>query len=237
MHFEGRGLTTRLAGDVRVRGDPGRNLVASGQIRTAGGTYDAYGQKLDIERGVLTFQGPLDNPQLNVLAVREGLPVVAGVEILGNVGRPNVRLYSRPEVPDHEKLAWLVLGRGPADATEGDAATLFAAANALLGMNRENRRLVRQLGFDEVSIGRGGSSALGAMPQSSVAGRTGSTVGAEVLTVGKRLTKDLYVSYRQGLADAQATVRFAYQFSRKLQILLTAGDKPGVDAVYRFTFE
>ncbi|QJR13028.1 Translocation and assembly module subunit TamB [Usitatibacter rugosus] len=236
VYFEGRGLSTRLAGELRVRGDPGRTLVASGQIRTVRGNYDAYGQKLTIERGVLTFQGPLDNPQLNVLAVRDGLPVVAGVEVLGTVGRPQVRLYSRPEVPDSEKLSWLVLGRGPADAGEGDAATLFAAANALLGANSGNRKLVRQLGFDEVSIGRNTTGALGAMPQSSIAGKTGSTSGSEMLTVGKRLTKDLYVSYQQGLADAQASVKFAYTVSRRLQLLLTAGDKPGLDAVYRFTF-
>jgi translocation and assembly module TamB len=237
LHFAGRGLATRLGGELRVRGDPDRTLVASGQIRTVGGTYDAYGQKLAIERGVLAFQGPLDNPQLNVLAVREGLPVVAGVEILGSVGRPQVRLFSRPDVPDPEKLTWLVLGRGPGEASEGDTATLFAAANALLGANVENRKLFRQLGFDDVGFGRGGQSALGAMPQSSVAGRTGSTSGAEVFTVGKRLSRNLYVSYQHGLADAQATVRFAYTVSRRLQLLLIAGDKPGVDAVYRFTFE
>ncbi|APV49343.1 hypothetical protein BWI17_06420 [Betaproteobacteria bacterium GR16-43] len=236
VYFEGRGLSTRLGGELRVRGDPGRNLVASGQIRTLRGSYDAYGQKLTIERGVLTFQGPVDNPQLNVLAVRDGLPVVAGVEILGSVGRPQVRLYSRPDVPDSEKLAWLVLGRGPSEAGEGDAATLFAAANALLGANSGNRKLVRQLGFDDVSIGRSNTGALGAMPQSSIAGKTGSTSGSETLTVGKRLSKDLYVSYQQGLADAQASVKFAYQISRRLQLILIAGDKPGLDAVYRFTF-
>ena len=236
LFFSGRGLSTRLTGDVRLRGEPGRTLAATGSIRTDGGTYDAYGQKLAIERGVLAFQGPIENPQLNVLAVRPGeLPVVAGVEVIGTVARPQVRLYSRPDVPDSEKLAWLVLGRGPAEASEGDAATLFAAAHALLGVGSENRKLVRQLGFDELSIGRTGVSALG-MPQSSIAGRTGATVGSETLTVGKRLSKDLYVSYQQGLADAQSSVRFAYQVTRRLQLLLTAGDKPGVDAVYRFTF-
>ena len=88
LYFSGRGLATRLAGEVRLRGEPGRSLLATGSIRTDGGTYDAYGQKLAIERGVLNFQGPLDNPGLNVLAVRPGLPVIAGVEILGYVGAP-----------------------------------------------------------------------------------------------------------------------------------------------------
>ncbi len=238
LYFAGRGLATRLAGDLRLRGEPGRNLVATGSIRTEGGTYDAYGQKLSIERGVLNFQGALDNPALNVLAVRGGLPVVAGVEILGSVARPRVRLYSAPEVPDHEKLSWLVLGRGPSQASEGDVATLIAAANALLGTNRENRRVLRNFGVDEIRVGRGDSgSALGALPQNTVAGRTGSTSGAEALTLGKRLTKDIYVSYQQSLADAEATLRFTYQVTQKFHLLLIAGSKPGMDAVYRFTFD
>jgi translocation and assembly module TamB len=57
-----------------------------------------------------------------------------------------------------------------------------------------------------------------------------------VFTVGKRLTKDLYVSYQQGLADAESTLRFTYQVTERLQFLLRAGDRPGVDAIYRFTF-
>lgn len=238
LWFVGRGLSTRLTGDVRLRGEPGRTLAATGSIRTEGGTYDAYGQKLAIERGVLSFLGTMENPGLNVLAVRVGdLPVTAGVEILGTVARPDVRLYSRPDVPDHEKLSWLVLGRGPAGASEKDTATLAAAASALLGASMGNRRLLRNLGFDEVGITRGSSgNLLGTMPQSTVAGRTGTTSSTDVFTVGKRLSKDLYVSYQQGLAEAQATLRFTYQVSQRLQLLLRAGDRPGVDAIYRFTF-
>ena len=74
------------------------------------------------------------------------------------------------------------------------------------------------------------------MPQSTVAGRTGTTSSSDVFTVGKRLSKDLYVSYQQGLAEAQSQLRFTYQVTEKLQFLLRAGDRPGVDAIYRFTF-
>ena len=236
LYFAGRGLFTRLVGDLRLRGEPGRSLAATGSIRTDGGTYDAYGQKLAIERGVLSFQGTLENPGLNVLAVRaQDLPVTAGVEILGTVSRPDVRLYSRPDVPDHEKLSWLVLGRGPADASEKDTATLAAAAGALLGATN-NRRILRSFGLDDFGISRQNAGTLGALPQSTVAGRTSSTSGTDVFTVGKRLTQDIYVSYQQGLADAQASLRFTYQVSRKLQFLLRAGDRPGVDAIYHFTF-
>jgi len=82
-----------------------------------GGTYEAYGRTLALERGALNFQGAVDNPGINVLALRKGLPVEAGVEVLGTVARPKVRLYSSPDVPEGEKLAWLVLGRGRGDVS------------------------------------------------------------------------------------------------------------------------
>ena len=56
------------------------------------------------------------------------------------------------------------------------------------------------------------------------------------MTVGKRLTDDIHVSYRQGLADAEGSLRVAWQFSRSLQFILRAGYLDGIDAVYRFSF-
>ncbi|MBK6981848.1 MAG: translocation/assembly module TamB domain-containing protein [Betaproteobacteria bacterium] len=126
LHFRGRGLDTRLAGSLRLVGDVGANLRTTGTIRAVGGTYDAYGRTLAIERGALNFQGAVDNPGLNVLALRKGLPVEAGVEVLGTVARPKVRLFSAPEVPEPEKLAWLVLGRGQGEVSAGTPRSLWA---------------------------------------------------------------------------------------------------------------
>lgn len=236
VYFQGRGLDTRLAGNLRLAGDTSA-LRATGAIRTVDGTYDGYGQKLVIERGTLTFAGPLDNPTLSVLALRKGLPVEAGVEVYGTATRPRVRLVSRPEVPEPEKLSWLVLGRGPAEANQADASTLMAAARAMLGTGAPGGDLVKRFGFDEVRIGRPDSaSALGALPQSTVAGKTGSASAADVVTVGKRLTRDIHVIYEQGLADAEGALRVSWQITRQFQLLLRAGYQPGLDAVYRWTF-
>ena len=238
LYFRGRGLATRLAGSLRLVGDVGANLRTTGTIRAVGGTYDAYGQKLAIERGAINFQGPVDNPGLNVLALRKGLAVEAGVEVLGTVARPKVRLYSSPDVPEPEKLAWLVLGRGQGEVSAGDASTLIAAANALLGSDAlPTSRLLGGLGIDDVSLGRDDSGTLGTLPKSTVAGRTGTASAVEVVTVGKRLTDDIYVSYRRGLADAEGSLRVAWQLTRSLQLILRAGYLPGIDAVYRFSFD
>jgi len=236
LWFVGRGLDTRLAGDLRVTGEVGSTLRATGSIRTMAGTYEGYGQKLSIERGVLTFAGPLENPKLNVLALRKGLPVEAGVEITGSTARPRVRLVSTPDVPEPEKLSWLVLGRGAADASPGDMSVLAAAAGALLGGNNPGSDISKKIGIDEVRIGRP-DTVLGVLPQSTVAGRTGQPAAADVVTVGKRLNRNLHLSYEQGLASAEGAIKLAYRVSRQFEILARGGYLPGVDAVYRWTFK
>jgi translocation and assembly module TamB len=75
FYVKGRGLSTRLAGKLALtssahtKGQPRLN----GTVSTVRGTYLAYGQRLDIEEGELRFNGPFDNPSLNVLALRSKL--------------------------------------------------------------------------------------------------------------------------------------------------------------------
>jgi translocation and assembly module TamB len=149
-----------------------------------------------------------------------------------------VRLVSRPDVPEPEKLSWLVLGRGASDASPGDMSVLVAAAQALLGGNNPGSDLGMRLGLDEVRIGRADtSSVLGVLPQSTVAGRTGTAAAAEVVTVGKRLNRNLQLSYEQGLADAEGALKITWRISQRFQVLVRAGFLPGIDAVYRWTFK
>jgi translocation and assembly module TamB len=237
LFLQGRGLDTRLAGEVHLTGTPGAGLRASGSIRAIDGTYDGYGQKLTIERGVLTFNGPIDNPQLNVLALRKGLPVEAGVEVLGTTTRPRVRLVSSPDVPEPEKLSWLVLGRGGSDSSMGDSAVVLAAATAMLG-EAPGSQITRKLGFDDIRIGRSdANSVLGVLPQSTVAGRTSTASASEVVSVGRRINDRLHVSYEQGMSDAEGALRLTWQVTRQFQVLVRAGYLPGLDLVYRWTFK
>jgi Uncharacterized protein conserved in bacteria len=236
LYFEGRGLDTRLAGNLHVTGPP-TALKAEGSIRTVGGNYDGYGQKLSIERGAIAFNGPIDNPHLNVRAVRKGLPVEAGVEVTGTVVYPKVRLVSSPDVPDAEKLSWMVLGRGPSELGPGDASVLVSAAASMLGKGT-GAGFTEKLGLDEVKIGRADAqSVLGVLPQSTVAGRTGTASAAEVVSVGKRLTRNVHLTFEQGLSDAEGALKVTVDLSRQFQVLVRAGYLPGLDLVYRWTFD
>lgn len=242
FHFRGLGLEARLAGSVRLRAE-GRDLPrASGRIRTQGGRYEAFGQQLEIERGILTFQGLLDNPAIDALAMRRGLPVEAGVQIGGTVQRPVVRLVSDPDVPDVEKLSWLVLGHGPEQGGAGAAGLLLSAAGSLFG--NDSGGIVRQIkqgfGIDEFSVRQGeiGDSGGRQMTSRVVGGsfNTASGTGDQIVSVGRRLSRNVLLSYDQALGRAGSVVRLTVNLNRQVSLVARAGTDNALDMLYTITF-
>ena len=128
----GSGFDGKLGGSIAITGK-GADLRAIGTVSVREGIYKAYGQELTITRGNLTFSGPIDNPALDIVAVRKNLAVEAGVQISGTALVPQAKLVSTPDVPDTEKLSWLVLGHGLAAGSKADFGLLTTAASSLLG--------------------------------------------------------------------------------------------------------
>ncbi|MBR7793482.1 translocation/assembly module TamB domain-containing protein [Undibacterium sp. FT147W] len=240
--FVGRGLDTGLAGSLRMRSIDGSPLQATGTINTVRGVYEGYGQQLAIERGILNFQGPPANPGLNIRALRQGLAVEAGVEVVGSVAAPQVRLVSEPAVPDAEKLSWLVLGRGSDQLAGGDASLLMSAATAIFGGDGSRnipRDIVQGLGFDEFSIGAAGQNSSSHVPVQTVAGATGTSSSSgsdKVVSVGKRLMPGLVLSVERGLGDASGAIRLSWQLTRRITVIGRAGNESAVDVTYTFSF-
>ena len=138
LRVRGQGLDTGLRGELRLTAPQGR-LRVDGSVRTVGGTYRAYRQRLDIDRGVLTFNGPIENPQLDIEAIRPNLDVRVGVAVTGTVLVPRVRLFSEPEMSDADKLSWLLRGRASEGQGSGDTALLQARGDGAAGRRRAER--------------------------------------------------------------------------------------------------
>ena len=239
--FTGSGLDTSLAGTIRLRSNDGGPLQASGSIRTVGGVYEGYGQQLAIDRGILNFQGSPSNPGLNIRALRTGLEVEAGVEIVGTVSAPQVRLVSEPSVPDADKLSWLVLGRGSNQIAGNDASVLMSAAGAIFGGDGSRnipRDIVQGLGFDEFSVGAADIGGGSKLPGQTVAGATSvsSSSGDQVVSVGKRLKPGLVLSVERGLSDASGAVKLSWQLTRRISIIGRSGTDSSIDVYYTFSF-
>jgi translocation and assembly module TamB len=227
LTFVGEGLDARLAGRVHVTTDANGNVRASGTIRTVNGTYIAFGQRLTIDRGRVIFDGPPDNPALDVVALRKNLPVEAGIEITGTAKVPQVRITSNPPVPENEALAWLVTGQGLNTSGRIDYGALSAASAALLGAHGKplTAGVAQKLGLDEISLQ---TSSIGA------SGAQGTT--NQVVVFGKRISDRLSLGYEQGLSLASSAVRLEYALSRQVTLRAEAGTTSGVSIVYRRTF-
>jgi translocation and assembly module TamB len=224
FHLKGKGLDARLAGAVSVSAKSKAPTTASGSIRVAQGTYSAYGQRLVIDRGVLNFAGPLDNPGLDIVALRKKLAVEAGVAIRGTALAPQISLVSNPPVPDSEKLSWLVLGRGMEGANRTDLALLQTAAGALLARGESmtlQSRIANAAGLDEFSVGGSGSSGL----------------ESTVLTLGKRLSSRAYLTVEQGIGAATHLVKISYALTPRISVRAETGTDSAVDAFYTFSFK
>ena len=232
FQVRGSGLITLLEGSVELT-STSRSLAPrlTGTLRTAQGTYKAYGQQLDIEEGVLRFTGAYDNPSLDILAIRPNLTQRVGVQISGTAQLPVIRLYADPDLPDSEKLAWLLLGRSGANGG-AEAAMLQQAALALLGNKGGGLSggLADAFGLDEISL-RGGTTG-----ESSAAGSSGTATGATVL-LGKRLSRDFYVAYERSLAGTVGTLSIFYDLSRRFTLRAQTGEQSAVDLIFTLRYD
>jgi translocation and assembly module TamB len=226
FRVQGRGLNTRLAGSLKlVALGAGATPILTGELSTVRGSYKAYGQQLDIEEGAMRFTGAYDNPALDILAIRPNLAVRVGVQISGTALSPRVRLYADPELPEAEKLAWLVLGRSAANGG-AESAVLQQAALALLGGSGKGLTggLVGALGIDELSF-RGSAS------------NTDGTTTAATVTVGKRLSREFYVAFERSLAGTLGTVYIFYDLSKRFTLRAQSGDQSAVDLIFTLPYD
>lgn len=225
FYLRASGLEARLAGRLSVRDAPGQQLRVTGTIVAQDANFEAYGQRLTVERGIVNFQGPLYDPGLNILALRKGLSVEAGVEVTGTALRPVVRLVSTPVVPDAEKLSWIVLGRPP-NASGADTSLLLTAAGSILGGRSGGitGQIKQTLGVDELSLRQG--AAVNDNPLSS-----------QIVTVGKRLSARAFLSYEQGVTAVAGATKLTYTLTPRVNIVTQAGVDNAIDVFYIFSFD
>ncbi|WP_345782637.1 translocation/assembly module TamB domain-containing protein [Dyella lipolytica] len=206
-HLAGMGLDGHLSGVLTVNERPGRNTTGQGQI-AVNGTYKAYGQSLQIQQGLLLFAStPIDNPGLNIRAVRSLTPTATidegqqvGLQISGTAQRPILTVFSNPVMEQSDALSYLVTGK-PLSQVKGGEGNMVNAAAQALGSATGNllaKTVGGKLGIDDIGVSS--SDALG---------------GNSAFTVGKYLSPRLYLSYGVGLFEPGQVITLRYRLSRR----------------------
>ena len=216
LRVRGRGLDTGLRGELHIT-SPGGRLAVDGTVRAADGTYAAYGQKLSIDRGLISFNGPVGNPRLDIEATRPNLDVRVGVAVSGYATNPHVRLFSDPALSEIDMLSWLVMGRASDGLGRTDTALLQRAALALLageGGGLTNP-LTQALGLDEVSVRQSDGE-----------------VRQTVIALGKQLSQRWYVGYERGLNATTGSFQFVYRIAQRFTLRAQSGLDNSLDLVW-----
>lgn len=216
LRVKGRGLDTGLRGQLRVT-TPGGRLQVQGAVNTVEGTYAAYGQKLVIDRGIVAFSGPYDNPRLDILALRANTDTRVGVAITGNVLTPRVRLYSETDMSETDKLSWLVMGRASDGLGRTDTALLQRAAVALLSGEGEapTDQVLKSLGIDELSLRQSDGD-----------------VRETVISLGKQLSRRWYVGYERGVNATAGTWQLVYRIAQRFTLRAQSGLENSLDVIW-----
>lgn len=222
LRVKGRGLDTFLRGTLQIT-NPGRQLAAHGDIRTERGTYAAYGQKLEISRGLLDFNGPLEDPRLDILAVRPNLDVQVGVAVTGSALNPRVKLYSEPEMSDTDKLSWLVLGRAPEGLGRADTALLQRAAFALLAGEGEapTDAFLSSIGLSDFGVRQAGEGS----------------EQTTVVSLGKQLSRRWYVGYERSINAQAGTWQLIYRIAQRFTLRAQSGEDSALDLIWSWRWD
>lgn len=217
VQFEGFGLAGRLTGNIVIIDTPERLTNALGEIRIIGGRYQAYGQDLSIERGRLLFVGgPIDDPGIDVRAVRKVEDVTAGLNVRGPLRTPTVSIFSSPPMSDQNALAYLLLGRPVSQASANEGLQLYKAAASLGFKGGEilAKQLGDRFGVDDVRLESGGQ------------------YDEPTLLIGKYLSPRLYIGYGIGLINQINSVHLRYLLSKMWTLEANSGRVSGADLLY-----
>ncbi|WP_448126152.1 translocation/assembly module TamB domain-containing protein [Pseudomonas veronii] len=215
LNFSGFGLTAKVQGHVHI----GDNLDTRGELWLNDGRYRAYGQKLDVRRARLLFAGPLDQPYLDIEAIRKTGDVVAGIRLSGSAEQPTTQIFSEPAMSQEQALSYLVLGR-PLSTTGEDNNMLAQAALGLglMGSAGVTSDIAKDLGIQDFELDTQGSGT-----------------NTAVVASGK-ISEKLSLRYGVGVFEPASTIALRYLLSKKVYLEVASGVASSLDIFYKRDF-
>ncbi|SNS97190.1 translocation and assembly module TamB [Pseudomonas segetis] len=215
LKFSGFGLKAEIAGNVHI----GNDLDTRGVLNLNNGKFSAYGQKLQIRRARLLFAGPIDQPYLDVEAIRTVDDVVAGLRLSGNAAQPKSEVFSEPAMSQNQALSYLILGR-PIGQDSGDN-NLIGQAVVALGLKGSSPfagNLAQTMGIKDFELDSEGSGD-----------RT------SVVASGK-LSERLSLRYGVGVFEPVNTVALRYELTKRLYLEAASGLASSLDIFFKRDF-
>ena len=222
FRVQGRDLNVIVGGDLSLQQLSGRPLQVFGNLNIVGGEFRAYGQRLLVRQGRISFTGLPENPELNLRAER-AIPaddVRVGVMVSGTLEEPQVTLYSEPALSQTETLSYLVRGRGMDSGAGADGTAMaLSVGTGLVNQSGIVEELNRLPGLRNVEFGAEGSED-----------DTAATVSGYI---GERI----YLSYGVGLYEPINVLTVRLYLQARLWLEVVSRLESSVDLYYTFDID
>ena len=220
IFVSGMGLEAEWKTRMRITGTSTAPQVV-GKLEVVRGTYSFAGRRFDIDHGIVTFQGGLTNPALDIAAETTVEGVTATINIAGYAQAPQISFTSTPTLPQDEVLSRLLFGSSVTSLSPTQAIQLAAALNSLRGSGGGGLNPLGKLrtvaGIDRLRV-------LGA---DQSAGRGTS------LAAGKYISNNIYVEIVTDARGFTAT-QLEISLSKALSLLSQAGSFGGSNVSLRY---
>ncbi|MGC5703715.1 translocation/assembly module TamB [Pseudomonas sp. NFXW11] len=215
LGFSGFGLTANLQGHVHI----GDNMDTRGELWLNDGRYRAYGQRLSVRRARLLFAGPIDQPYLDIEAVRQTDNVIAGIRLSGSAEQPTTQIFSEPAMSQEQALSYLVLGRPLSSGSEDNNMLAQAALGlGLMGSSELTGGIAKNLGIQDFQLDTQGS------------GNNTSVVASGAIS------EKLSLRYGVGVFEPASTIALRYKLSKKVYLEAASGFASSLDIFYKRDF-
>jgi len=215
VSFTGQGLQTNLAGNLKII-KTGEKMAMQGNVDMEKASYKRFGQDLTVRKGRFVFNGPADNPWLDVEAIRvsKSKKVTAILALTGTLKNPQTRISSEPSLPESEALAYLVTGN-PLNQVSKAESNMLASAALSYGAGKATW-LADKLGIDEFKV------------------EEGSSLRDSLLVMGEYLTPDFYVGTKVGMFNKQANIVLKHKITDTINVESQAGTSQRIKLNYEF---
>ncbi|NNG03640.1 MAG: hypothetical protein HKM95_06005 [Inquilinus sp.] len=194
-----------MAGSLAIGGSADAPSIL-GDLTLRRGTFDLFSQRLEFQRGTLTFDGGSRiDPALDLAAETTAGDVEVTVTVGGTVSQPTVTLASSPELPQDEIAARLLFGTDVGSLSAFQAVGLAQSLGQLTGLGGGGVGVLdeirRSVGLDRLEV----------------TGGEGEDAGTTV-SGGRYVSEGVYVGIEQGLGDQSSSVQVEIELTPNIAV-------------------
>lgn len=231
VYFRGFGANARLIGGLQIRERGTGAMTATGQISLQpNARVDAYGQSLILRKSNVIFDGPMQQPLLDIEAYKLIDNRTVGVRVTGRANNPKINPFSEGISLTEQEIYSAILS--------GHINSTTSTINNTAGFRSDVNNALALAG---ISAGLSGSRKFtnelgGVFGLSNLTVDADGADGSAKVNVTGYLSPDLYIRYGVGVFTPVNKLTLRYQVSQRFYMEASSSVERAIDFFYNWRF-